>query len=326
MTPAFAPSTRTSSAAPRRPSARRRRCSLRPHRRRPRRRRRSPRRRRSTATTTTATATTSPGSGHRRERSSRRRGRGGAAALAEYEALDVTVVRGLASANVDAMSKLAEAAAQRGRSWLPGPRLSARRPRRASGPAPRRWPLDHRREWARRDPPRLEHGLQGRFLPPGRRRLRARRRAVLRRQRLQHRSGSGSSTRASSHRLGDPTRRSYLDTSRARTASSPITASQPARLPPGPLQRALPGGGLTDWRGHRRRSPCRPSHGQLPRELLVNAGLNAHSTTSGRTRGRRRRNSQDAYAEPGQLVAGRFGDSPNVLGYNLFNEPWPGSP
>ena len=33
------------------------------------------------------------------------------AALAEYEALDVTVVRGLASANLEAMSALAEAAA-----------------------------------------------------------------------------------------------------------------------------------------------------------------------------------------------------------------------
>jgi endoglycosylceramidase len=34
---------------------------------------------------------------------------------------------------------------------------------------------------------------------------------------------------------------------------------------------------------------------------------------------------QDAYAAAWRHVAGRFGDNPHVLGYNLFNEPWPGS-
>jgi endoglycosylceramidase len=34
---------------------------------------------------------------------------------------------------------------------------------------------------------------------------------------------------------------------------------------------------------------------------------------------------QDAYAAAWRHVAGRFGDAPHVLGYNLFNEPWPGS-
>lgn len=34
---------------------------------------------------------------------------------------------------------------------------------------------------------------------------------------------------------------------------------------------------------------------------------------------------QDAYAAAWRHVAGRFGDNPNVLGYNLFNEPWPGT-
>jgi endoglycosylceramidase len=34
---------------------------------------------------------------------------------------------------------------------------------------------------------------------------------------------------------------------------------------------------------------------------------------------------QDAYAAAWRHVAGRFADNPHVLGYNLFNEPWPGS-
>jgi endoglycosylceramidase len=34
---------------------------------------------------------------------------------------------------------------------------------------------------------------------------------------------------------------------------------------------------------------------------------------------------QDAYAAAWRHVAGRFADDPHVLGYNLFNEPWPGS-
>jgi endoglycosylceramidase len=34
---------------------------------------------------------------------------------------------------------------------------------------------------------------------------------------------------------------------------------------------------------------------------------------------------QDAYAAAWRHVAGRFRDNPHVLGYNLFNEPWPGS-
>jgi endoglycosylceramidase len=34
---------------------------------------------------------------------------------------------------------------------------------------------------------------------------------------------------------------------------------------------------------------------------------------------------QDAYAAAWRHVAGRFRDNPYVLGYNLFNEPWPGS-
>ena len=74
-----------------------------------------PRRRASTATCTTATATTSPGSASRRGPSaSRRRTRAKRRRqLDAYEALDVPVVRGLASANLDAMAALAEAAASR---------------------------------------------------------------------------------------------------------------------------------------------------------------------------------------------------------------------
>jgi endoglycosylceramidase len=34
---------------------------------------------------------------------------------------------------------------------------------------------------------------------------------------------------------------------------------------------------------------------------------------------------QDAYAAAWRHVAGRFADNPHVLGYNILNEPWPGS-
>ena len=59
---------------------------------------------------------------------------------------------------------------------LPAAALAA-----APGPKPAvaRRPLDHRREGPRRDPPRLEHGLQGRLLPPCGHRLRRRRHAFL---------------------------------------------------------------------------------------------------------------------------------------------------
>ena len=48
----------------------------------------------------------------------------------------------------------------------------------APGPALARGPLDHRRQGARRDPPRLEPRLQGRLLPPRGHRLRRRRRPL----------------------------------------------------------------------------------------------------------------------------------------------------
>ena len=74
----------------------------------------SPRRSPSTATSTTATATTSTGSARPRARSvsPRRTPTTAQEALTEHhEALDVVVTRGLASASLDAMGAVAEAAA-----------------------------------------------------------------------------------------------------------------------------------------------------------------------------------------------------------------------
>ena len=91
------------------------RLRLRPHRRSaPTPRRAWPRRRASTATSTTATATTSSASASRRARSASRPSdpEDAAAAIDDYEdALDTIVVRGLASANLDAMERVASAAA-----------------------------------------------------------------------------------------------------------------------------------------------------------------------------------------------------------------------
>ena len=47
---------------------------------------------------------------------------------------------------------------------------------------------------------------------------------------------------------------------------------QPARLPPGPLQRALPGRGLARLAGARRRRPVRAAGRAFPANYLVNAG------------------------------------------------------
>ena len=109
----------------------------------------------------------------------------------------MTVVRGLASANVEAMT-----ARRRGRRAVraaaPARRLAcwrcvgARWPAAAPRAAEPRPPLAHEGRWftdaarPRGDPARRQHGLQGRLLPPRRHRLRPRRRPLPAPPRLQH--------------------------------------------------------------------------------------------------------------------------------------------
>ena len=87
------------------------------------------------------------------------------------------------------------------------------------------------------------------------------------------------------------------------------------------------GEGFPDWAvvGDAATLPAEPRQG-FPANYLVMPALNRafdhfwlnDLAADGRTL-------QDAYAAAWRHVAGRFGDNPHVLGYNLFNEPWPGS-
>jgi endoglycosylceramidase len=87
------------------------------------------------------------------------------------------------------------------------------------------------------------------------------------------------------------------------------------------------GEGLPDWAvvGDAATLPAEPAVG-FPGNYLEMPALNRaydhfwlnDQAADGRTL-------QDAYAAAWRHVAGRFGDAPHVLGYNLFNEPWPGS-
>ena len=87
------------------------------------------------------------------------------------------------------------------------------------------------------------------------------------------------------------------------------------------------GEGLPDWAvvGDAATLPAEPQVG-FPGNYLEMPALNRafdhfwlnDMAADGRTL-------QDAYASAWRHVAGRFADKAHVLGYNLFNEPWPGS-
>jgi endoglycosylceramidase len=84
------------------------------------------------------------------------------------------------------------------------------------------------------------------------------------------------------------------------------------------------GEGWPDWQVLDDGEPPEPQVG-FPGNYIVNQGLNrafdnfwANATVAGR-------GLQDAYAEAWQRVAADFEDRPYVMGYDLLNEPWPGS-
>ena len=87
------------------------------------------------------------------------------------------------------------------------------------------------------------------------------------------------------------------------------------------------GEGLPDWAivGDARTLPAQPRTG-FPSNYLVMEALNRafdHFWQNDEARDGRRL--QQAFGAAWRHVAKRFRDDRNVLGYNLFNEPWPGS-
>jgi len=84
------------------------------------------------------------------------------------------------------------------------------------------------------------------------------------------------------------------------------------------------GEGWPDWQTIDDGVPSEPKQG-FPTNYLVNAGLQrafdnfwANTEVAGR-------GLQDAYAAAWRRIAGKFRSNPFVMGYDLINEPWPGS-
>ena len=202
--------------------------------------------------------------------------------------------------------------------------------RPAAGAARPRGPLVHRRARAGGDPPRRQHGLQGRLLPARGRRLRRRRRPLAAPPRLQHRP-------ARDHLQG-PRAGAALGIGRAAPTGAATSAASPAprRCSPSSgiftlldfhqdlYNERFQGEGWPDWQVIDDGVPAEPQEG-FPANYIVNAGPAARlRQLLGEHRGRGPR-------PPGRLrrrlarVAARFRDRPYVAGYDLLNEPWPGS-
>lgn len=87
------------------------------------------------------------------------------------------------------------------------------------------------------------------------------------------------------------------------------------------------GEGFPDWAvlGDARTLPAKPKVGFPGNYLVMPALWRAYDHFWNNDRGPEGRRLQDAFAAAWQVVAKRFRDWPYVLGYNLLNEPWPGS-
>lgn len=79
------------------------------------------------------------------------------------------------------------------------------------------------------------------------------------------------------------------------------------------------GSGFPDWATATGGAPLGPDAG-FPGNYLASPALNAAFDNLYRDGAL-----QDAYAAAWKTVAGAFADEPMVLGYDLYNEPWPGS-
>ena len=192
-------------------------------------------------------------------------------------------------------------------------------------------PLGHAGRWITDAQGRVVilHGFnmvyKRRALRPGRDRLRRRRRGLPRRRGLQHRPRRGhlQGRRARArrlrrrlpgpHRAARSTRSAGTGSSRCSTSTRTSTTSA-SRARAGPTGRSMDDG-----------LPARAEVG-LPRQLPRDAGAPARvRPLLGQRPGPGGVGLQDRYAAAWRHVAERFRDDPNVLGYDLLNEPWPGT-
>ena len=84
------------------------------------------------------------------------------------------------------------------------------------------------------------------------------------------------------------------------------------------------GEGWPDWQVLDDGVPAEPQQG-FPANYIVNAGLQRAFDNFWANAEAEGRGLQDAYADAWTHVAQRFRDRPYVMGYDILNEPWPGS-
>ena len=188
-----------------------------------------------------------------------------------------------------------------------------------------RRPLGHRPQGPRRRPARLQHGLQASALSPDQPGFGANDARFLART-ASTRSASGMIYKGLEPDARRGRRRATSRRSRRRSGCSPATASTSLLdFHQDMYNERFEGEGWPDWADDRRRHACGAEE-RLPGQLPEDAGAEPRlRPLLGQRRGRGRRAWQDAYAEAWRHVASRFRSMPGSMGYDLMNEPWPGS-